>query len=427
MNTNTDVAMQPLKTLIRLCAAGARREALPMLQVDWPSVMPLAAEQGVIPLVALSVMHSPDLGCTDKLHEFLIDTLRVECSKNMLRRQRVLHLLAEMRSFGIESRLLKGYAVADNYAIPESRSSVDTDLLINIQQEKKAIQFLEERGFRITPRVATSQHSVCQHKKYGEIELHVALYAELIRDIWFKGMDTATLAQEEPISVDTPDGTYTTLGNTDHLIFITLHMVKHFIMGGLTLRMMLDIALLFARNRDKIDAARFWSTMNRLRYTQLVNCVLWIMIRYGGFQLADFTGCASEAPEQVALLLNDLLQGGYMGERETEERYASGMEYNRRILRKSKSAVGYRLYMLRFKVRSAIGHMFPARKHLREMYPHTGTHNVMVPFLYLAQIISFPIKKVCSGALKRDIPSDSKHLSSETQKRVDMFQKLDML
>lgn len=110
-----------------------------------------------------------------------------------------------------------------------------------------------------------------------------------------------------------------------------------------------------------------------------------------------------------------------------EERYASGMEYNRRILRKNKGAVGYRLYMLRFKVRSAIGHMFPARKHLREMYPRAGTHNVMVPFLYLAQIISFPIKKVCSGALKRDIPSDSKHLSSETQKRVDMFQKLDML
>lgn len=416
-----------LQMLIRLAAAGARGETLTVQKVDWPSLTPLAAEQGVVPLVALAVLHAPELECPEALRECLMNALRTECSTNLLRRQRGLHLIGELKQTGIEAKILKGYAIAENHACPESRSSVDTDLLIDVQQEKAALRFLEARGFRITPRVATSHHSVCQHKKYGEIELHVALYDELIRDAWFQSADTAALVQEKSVTIETPDGSYTALGYTDHLIFITLHMVKHFILGGLMLRMMLDIALLFARNRERIDAARFWSTMERLHYAKLVNCVLWAMILYGGFQAADFPGCVAEAPEQIALMLGDLLQGGYMGVKETDARYASGMEYNRLVLLKSKSTTGYRLYMLRFKMRSAAIHMFSNRKLLVEMYPRAGRHAAVLPFLFFYQMFAYPIKKVRSGALRRDIRSGSSTLEQETQARLDMFRKLDML
>ena len=413
--------------LIRLAAAGARGETLTVQKVDWPSLMPLAAEQGVVPLVALAVLHASELECPEALRECLMNALRTECSTNLLRRQRVLHLIGELKQTGIEAKILKGYAIAENYACPESRSSVDTDLLIDVQQEKAALRFLKARGFRITPRAKTCHHTICQHKKYGEIELHVALYDELIRDAWFQSADAAALVHEKSVTIETPDGSYTALGYTDHLIFITLHMVKHFILGGLTLRMMLDIALLFARNRERIDAARFWSTMERLHYAKLVNCVLWAMILYGGFQAADFPGCVAEAPEQIALMLGDLLQGGYMGVKETDARYASGMEYNRLVLLKSKSTTGYRLYMLRFKMRSAAIHMFPNRKLLVEMYPRTGRHAAVLPFLFFYQMFAYPIKKVRSGALRRDIRSGSGTLEQETQARLDMFRKLDML
>ena len=416
-----------LQMLIRLAAAGARGETLTVQKVDWPSLMPLAAEQGVVPLVALAVLHAPELECPEALREYLMNALRTECSTNLLRRQRVLHLIGELKQTGIEAKILKGYAIAENYACPESRSSVDTDLLIDVQQEKAALRFLEARGFRITPRAKTCHHTICQHKKYGEIELHVALYDELIRDAWFQSADTAALVHEKSVAIETPDGSYTALGYTDHLIFITLHMVKHFILGGMTLRMMLDIVLLFARNRERIDAARFWSTMERLHYAKLVNCVLWAMILYGGFQAADFPGCAAEAPEQIALMLSDMLQGGYMGVRETDVRYASGMEYNRFVLLKSKSAAEYRLYMLRYKVRSAAKHMFPTGKMLREMYPHACRHAAVLPFLFVYQMFAYPIKKVRSGALRRDIRSGSDALEQETQARLDMFRKLDML
>lgn len=426
-NGSNSCKIEGLQMLIRLAAAGARGETLTVQKVDWPLLMPLAAEQGVVSLVALAVLHAPELECPEELRECLMNALRTECSTNLLRRQRVLHLIGELKQTGIEAKILKGYAIAEDYACPESRSSVDTDLLIDVQQEKAALRFLEARGFRITPRVATSHHSVCQHRKYGEIELHVSLYTEFVQDVWFQGMGMAELIREVPITIQATDGDYAALGYTDHLIFITLHMVKHFILGGLTLRMMLDIALLFARNRERIDAARFWSTMERLHYAKLVNCVLWAMILYGGFQAVDFPGCTAEAPEQIALMLGDLLQGGYMGVKETDARYASGMEYNRLVLLKSKSAAEYRLYMLRYKVRSAAKHMFPTGKMLREMYPHAGRHAAVSPFLFFYQMFAYPIKKVRSGALRRDIRSGSGALEQETQARLDMFRELDML
>lgn len=416
-----------LQMLIRLAAAGARGETLTAQKVDWPSVLPLAAEQGVVSLVALALLHAPELECPKELRESLMNTLRMECSANLLRRQRVLHLIAEMEAAGIEPKVLKGYAAAENYACPESRGSVDTDLLIDIRQEKQALRFLEAQGFRITPRAKTCHHTVCQHKKYGEIELHVSLYDELIRDVWFQGMKTEELIQEPAVSIQTPDGRYSALGYTDHLIFITLHMVKHFILGALTLRMMLDIALLFARNKEKIDAARFWDAMNRLHYAQLVNCVLWAMILYGGFQTADFPGCAAEAPEPLSLILADLLQGGYMGAKEMDARYAGGMEYNRQLMLKSKSAAEYRLYMLRYKIKSAAKYMFPNRKTMTELYPRAAQHAALAPVLYIYQMFAYPIKKICAGVLKRDIRSESSEINRETQKRLEMFRKLDML
>ncbi len=427
MVESRNMAMKTLQALIGLAAAGARGEAFNAQQIDWQAVLSLAAEQGVVPLTALAALHSPGLACPEKMRGHLMNTLRMECSTNLLRRQRALHLIGGMRSAGIETRVLKGWAAAENYACPESRSSVDMDLLIDIKQEKAALRFLEAQGFRITPRAKTSHHTICQHKKYGEIELHAALYDELIRDVWFQGMDTAALAQEEPATIETPDGSFTALGYTDHLIFITLHIVKHFILGGLTLRMMLDIALLFAHNRDKINAARFWDTMNRLRYGRLVSCVLGAMILYGGFQKTDFPGCAAAATQEIQLILSDLLQGGYMGVKETDARYASGMEYNRRVMLKNGSAREYRLYMLRYKVRSAAKYMFPSRRTLKQLYPRAGRHAALTPFLFVYQMFAYPIQKVCAGALRRDIRSESGELSRETQARLDMFHKLDML
>ena len=427
MTESNKVELFAMQTLIRLVSAGARGENVGNLCVDWAAVLPLAAEQSVPALVACALLHSPDLDCPADLREYLLGAMRTESSVNLIRRQRIMRLLAEMREQGIEARVIKGYAVADCYKYPECRGSADNDLLVDIRQEDAAIRFLEGKEFKVSIRGSTSHHSVCQHKKYGMLELHVALYAELIREIWFRGMRESDFLCEPFIEVNGDGGHFTTLGHTDQLIFLTLHMMKHFVAEGLTLRMMLDIALYFSANRQWIDADRFWNVMRELRYERLVNCVLWSMVEAGGFGKSEFPGISRTPPEQIPFVLTDLLKGGYMGQKEKTERHKSGMEYNRQLLLREKSQLQYMLYMLHWKLRSGLNAMFPTVHQLRKKYSCLDRNKYLLPLIWIWHVLTFPIKNRAKMVPGRDIRVGKQEKKGVIEQRMTLFKELGML
>ena len=415
-----------IKQLIAWSAKGAVGHAVEVSDTPWQALYQLGMEQHVLPLLGCALIRSKDETCPQQLRDMLTGIARRTSAENMIRRQRMLHLLAEMEKAGLDVLVIKGYAVAAHYAYPECRESSDVDLLIDAKQERKATAFLKERGFVVEARAATSQHAVCAHAQYGKIELHVSLYAEFVRDVWFQGTDTKRLVGEPSITCQTPDGTFRTLGYTDHLIFLTLHMMKHFIDGGLTIKMMLDIALFFSQNVQKIDAERFWNVMDELRYTTLISGILWIMIRYAGFSREQFPGVVDQEPPQTEDILDDLVQGGYMGVREKEIRYDAGMEYSRRLLRRRKSVLQYRLYMLRWKMRTAGKYMFMSYDRLSGLYPWLKQAAVLYPIVWLYQVFAYPISKIRSGIVKTEIRSDSTQMDSRARARVELFEKMGM-
>lgn len=421
------IDLKTMRMLIRLVSAGARKQDISSVSVDWNTALPLAAEQQVIPLIACALLYSPGLECPDQLREYLLDVMHAESSANMIRRQRIMHLLQELKDSSIDAKVIKGYVVSDCYAHPECRGSVDTDLLVDVSQEKVAIDFLEAKDFRVSIRGATSHHSVCQHKKYGMLELHTALYAELVREIWFGNVTEHELVQEAYVETTDENGTFVTLGHTDHLIFLTLHMIKHFILEGLTLRMMLDLALFFSKNKGTIDAIRYWNVLKKLHYDQLVSSVLWNMISYGGFDQSDFPGLVSNMPMQKTAILEDLLQGGYMGVKEKEARHKSGMQYNRLMLLREKSQGQYVLFMALWKLRGGLNAMFPSAHKLCKKYPCVEIKKWLFPFVWAYHVVSFPIKNRHKMALGRDIQWDASSKSNVVQKRIDLFGKLGML
>ena len=416
-----------IRQLIAWAAKGAADHPVESIPADWQVLVQLAAQQHVLELLGCAMIRAKDETCPEPVRAALSGIVRKTSAENMIRRQRILRLIHEMENAGMDVLVLKGYAVAAHYAYPECRPSADVDLLIDPRQEKKAAAFLKAHGFVVEARAATSQHVVCVHPQYGKIELHVSLYAELVRDVWFQGMDTRSLACEPPIVCHTPDGAFRTLGCTDHLIFLSLHMMKHFIDGGLTIRMMLDIALFFSKNAQQIDAGRFWRIMNSLHYAAVINSILWLMIRHAGFDAERFPGIAPQEPLQAQDILNDLVQDGYMGAREKEARHEAGMEYSRRLMLKQNSVLQYRIYMLRWKIRTAGKYMFMSYGRLCGIYPWLKRAVALYPFVWLYQAIAYPVSKVKSGIMKKEIRSDSTAADPAAQARVALFEKLGML
>ena len=422
-----DKSLSALKECIRLSAAGARGFAVDDSLIDWNAMLPIISSQCLTTMIACYLMVSSGTRCPQRIKENILAVARTMSSTNLIRKQRILTLISEMHSVGLKAYILKGYAVADIYAYPECRESVDTDVLIDREQEKRIYSFLAGNGFKIQRRRLTSHDGVCEHKKYGKVEIHVGLFNEIVEDAWFSGLRMQDVLQEDPITIETCDGDIPTLGYTDHLVFMTLHMVKHFISSGLTVRMMLDICLFFLKYRNEIDVKRFWTILERLHYAKFVNSVLGIMIQYGGFEPGDFPGYTAVPSDLREEILWDLLNGGYMGAKVLEARYDGEMEYNRRIIRKHKSALRYILYMVKEKIRSGAIHIFPNKQQLVDMYPILNQQPMLIPIFRVFQMSAFPIKKLAAGAVGKSIRLRHSGITEASKKRIELFEMLEMI
>lgn len=415
-----------IECVMHFAFSGAKGKAVQHIPMDWPAFFHMAQEHNVCSLVACALLHSANIGCPAPLKEYFINTMRQASAKNLVRRQRVLSLITEMQELGISIQILKGYAIASHYLYPECRDSTDTDLLVDNSQEKAVYEFLCKKGFDVTPRSNTSHHGICQHPKYGVIEIHTRLYDELVEVVWFRGMTLADFVKEDSNQIYLEGNYIKTLGVTDHLIFLTLHAIKHFISSGFTIRMLLDIAIYFESNRKNIDCERYWRVIDGLKYRNLVNLVLEIAVIYGGFDKDCFPGSGYVEPEHVRNIISDLVQGGYMGSREIDERQDSCMEYNRRLMRMKMSQRQYVIYMIKWKIRSALVKMFPNRENLIKEYPIASKSCVIRGILRVYQAFFYPVQKLCSGVVSKQIRSNKTSVTKEAQERIRLFEELGM-
>ena len=428
MKDNTVMLRKTLfDILVQLSGAGALGIKCPLLCKQDNEILHLATEQHVLPLLACAALRSPGQLFHDDVENYLLELMRTQAAKNLLRNQRVLHLIKEMENAGFSIIVLKGCSVSYLYAYPESRDSVDVDLLIKPEQEHEVYRFLRQYGFSISGRTMTANDSVCEHKKYGRIEIHVSLYPEITKTAWKRIDEESFLPRECTVRIDTPNGSFETLGHTEQLIFLSLHMAKHFVESGMTIRMMLDIALHYARYKNEIDTGRYWHLLKKLHLDSYIACVLWILVQNKVFAEADFPGLVRVDDSQIDAVISDVLQGGYMGAKEAQERHEAGMEYHRQLMLKTQSRVRYKIYMLGWKIRSGISNMFPSYTKLKKLYPIVVCVPAMASLMWVYHVILFPYKKIKSGVLRKDIRSEMDTMHEVSRQRMKLFKRLSML
>lgn len=415
-----------LMHLIGCCSQGKPVQP-PRQIVDWSALFRLANEQQVMPLLAYALKQTPDTSCPAELKERAITEMRSAAISNMMRIDGIMKLLDSFERQGIRAVLLKGYDVAQEYRAPECRISVDTDLWINPKDEKRACEFLKQQGFKVEPRWKNGHHSVCHHPRLGCVELHVILYDEIVEDVWFNGTDGREFVREPLVRKVIAEGEYYALGQTDSLIFLTLHMVKHFIMTGMSLKMILDVALYYKNHAHTIDIDRFWTTLRDLKYDVFIATVFRAMIRYFGFLEQDFLRKLDVDPEAVSLILTDLESGGWMGMKDKENREDGWHAYNRERMLETRSDKGYRAYMRRWQMPNYLKAVFPSIDQLSKRYPYISARPWLVPYAWIHRLIFRGSRYVRSGQMNRRIVDDNDALTDIGRERLEAFRKLGML
>lgn len=399
-------------------AANGRPIAPPVENIDWDAVFRLAEQQQILPLVCYAVKEQQLYPCPSVLSMVLAYCARTGS---------VIALLEEMNAAGIPCCVVKGFAAGIHYAAPEYRLSGDTDIVVDPADEDRACFFLKQHGFSVRPRWEHGHHAVATHPQMGIIEVHVQLYDELVSEVWFEGVDSNGLLQEPKRCIQTPDGVYWTLAPSDHAIYMALHMVKHFIISGNSLRMMMDVAVSLSAARDSVDMKRFWQTMDMLHYGDLLRSVLWCMVCYCGFAAEEFPGIDDCDAECVHLLLNDLETGGWLGRKEAEARESGWHEYNRQMLLKKKSNWQYRLYMMNWGHSFRIRTLFPPKKRLARDYPLILKYPVLLPLAWLHRILFRGIPLLFNGSWTKPIARKGTELSQVSRERLALFRRLNMM
>lgn len=396
----------------------------PTSALSWERVFTLAQEQQILPLIALACEENRRLGCPSELLQDCTKNLLSTILTNCARRGSIVALLEEMEQIGIHSFMVKGMVAAANYAAPEYRISTDTDICINPSDEKRTCEWLEAHGFSISPRWRNGHHAVARHPQMGILEVHIRLYDEMPEEVWFKNADSAMLLVEQETQIITDDGRFYTLGATDHLIFMTLHMIKHFISCGMSLRMMMDVALHIAKNKDVLDTKRFWSVMDALHYVPLINSILWAMVRYCGFSPEDFPGLGSCHEEHIPGILTDVESGGWLGTNNKDERQKSGYDYNQELMLRQLSPWKYRLHMFKWRHGFSLRTFFPKRKQLIPYYPWLTRFPWLLPAAWMHRLI---LRGWTAFRKERAVDNVESDAQSVSRQRLELFRSLEML
>ncbi len=413
-----------LMHLLRSASVGLPAEP-PEKKLDWNRAFSLASEQMIKPLIGYALKENPSIGYPEDRAKIFIKESFSAILTESARRSAVIALLGELEKSGVHNFTVKGFAVASEYFLPEARISSDTDICISPEDEEKAMAFFESRGFKVEERWRNGHHFSACHPVMGLIEVHIQLYDEIVEDVWFADADADSLVCQPHKKIHTDDGDYYTLGDTDHLIFMVLHMTKHFITCGMSLRMMADIALFIAAKKDELDFGRLRSVLEKLNYYEFFLTVIRAAELCFNFDDLCFADSARIESQKVETVLTDLEKGGWLGKNNSVERNDGWREYSRLLMLRRKSKLGYWLYMFRWQNEFGLKALFPPKKRLAGAYPCLNRFPWLLPFVWLHRILFKGFKK--GKETKEKIVFNENDISEESKRRVEMFRSLGML
>lgn len=226
-----------------------------------------------------------------------------------------LHLYSEFLKEDIHPIVMKGIICRDLYGKnAELRPSGDEDILVKKEEFFKVKEIMEGCGYECgNPDVTEAQLNNLQDVPFYEkrsrflIEVHTNLmgHGNEARDR-MGACFTDVFSNVREVMIDGVP--ITTMGHTDHFLFLVLHAFKHFTLSGVGVRQMLDILIYQKHYEKELD----WDVIRRDLKANHAEGFLGdlqaIGTRYLGFSLSEVW--KANKPE---LLLEDMIDVGVFG------------------------------------------------------------------------------------------------------------------
>lgn len=366
-------------------------------------VLLLAEIHKVLPLVFDAAFTTIPQGDRENIRAHV----KLLVSRQTLTTERFLASYKALNSQGLYPIVIKGIICRNIYPKPDLRCSSDEDLLIEPSQEKDYISAMDKLG--LVPLKDTDD----EHYQSGYvstsglyIELHRSLFSDS-SEIFSKCNKTFEGAKSRSISILIGDTEVRTLSHTDHLLFLILHALKHFISSGVGIRQVCDIALYANTFGKAIDWDYIYNKCSDLKALDFAAAILKIGNRHLtlDYTLANIPKRWQELNPDEEPLLEDILCAGIYGSSHRARQHSSRITLD--------AATG--------KKHSLKSRLFPSAKNLPSQYGYAQKNPVLLPVAWSQRLLRYS-KEI--NAKTNNTPLNSMKIGN---KRLQLLKKYNII
>ena len=410
------------KLLFKLIRAGVLGEDFDSTEKFGSEILTIARKNGVLSLIAEVFKKCYDNGTfcvTGQEINSVVFEVSAQVMKYSQKQYAVSDVIKRLEAFGVPCVMMKGDILGVMYKKPDLRMSNDTDLFIEVKDEKKCLKFFKNEGAYIKKRTPSNNQSVIVHPTGGVFEIHISLDTKQVSEVWYDNMEFITEPYRRVMVAGKYE--YTTLGYTDTAIQLALHFIKHFVGGIAHVRMLTDTILFFETYHSEINHEYFWKVINHLKFDKIVKSLFFIANKYFGFTNVE---CDEEYCEFAEKLISDIAQCCEYGYDKLEDDGGIYNEYSRKRYNTFMNG-DYGKYKKKIVMYDAFELIFKNKYEMIKLYPVLEKHIVLLPFMYCHRAF----KCVFNTVFKKKgdtVPKDEK-LTELKNKRMKLIDEMDML
>ncbi len=339
---------------------------------EWSAVFNLAENHRLLPVIYNSIKANYPFEEANLLP--LKKRTKALVLEQILRSNAFLEVYKGLQAKGLSPVIVKGIVCRSLYADSDSRYSTDEDMFVSEKDFCKYTEAFESLSFTQKPQKEDDYQITFCNEIGLHIELHKALFP--LNSDYFKCwnkifedslLNTCELTVEK-IKIKT-------LNNTDNLLYLMLHALKHFLHSGVGIRQVCDI-IMFANCHGKtIDWDKFFCTLRNLEAEKFALAIFKI-----GETHLNFSKAAANFPKNINLgltnelpLLDDILSGGIFGSSSMARQHSAGITYD--------AVQGKKTSMLK--------RALPPAKKLSNRYTYAKKCPVLLPVAWTHRLITY--------------------------------------
>ena len=298
--------MRRFVELIRCGATGETAEArLFQGTVPWLSMLHMAERQMLAGVVFEGIRSLPTnlAPPKDVLMKWLLKSEKIH-KMNELMDVRAAEAEAHFREKGFASCILKGQGLARLYAKPTSRTPGDIDIWVN-GDRRQLIRMAKTLDNNVD---ATYHHIDYALFKDTEMELHYTptwMYSP-----WGNRHMQRFFREEARWDVMAPGGGFHVPSLRLNLVFVLVHIYRHFFTEGVGMRQLLDYHCVLRSCNDASERAYVMHVLRQLNMSRFTAAIMWVLGQC--FQLdGEHMLCSPDEPEGRFLLIEVMKAGNF--------------------------------------------------------------------------------------------------------------------